>query len=31
MKNTLDVSFFDVTEGIDPSIVEILNLRLADM
>lgn len=31
MKDTLAVSFFDVTDGIDTSIVEILNLRLADM
>lgn len=27
-KDSLSVSFFDVTDGIDASVVEILNLRL---
>ena len=30
-KQVLNVTYFDVTDGIDPSLVEILNMRLNDM
>lgn len=30
-RNSLKVSFFDVTEGIDPGLIEILNMKLADV
>lgn len=30
-KDSLSVTFFDVTEGIDSSTVEILNMRLSDL
>ena len=30
-KEALQVSFFDVTEGYDQNVVEVLNMKLADM
>ncbi len=30
-KDSLCVTFFDVVEGIDPNVVEILNLKLDDV
>ena len=31
INDALNVSFFDVTEGLDPALVEILNMRIADV
>lgn len=31
INDALNVSFFDVTEGLDPALVEILNMRITDV